>query len=176
MKQLHEQNFSPDVLKTELTLIEEKDCLCEGLGAGALLKNNITPAHKLTAISICPGPNLAYYSGVFSLQEMVRHIYGRHSVLNTLKRPHVFVNELVLYVDYLKKEIQSQREALTAKQNKYFTSFKENLLLGVNYYKTIGPEIKQFSKTQLESFEVDLRKLEVEISEIIFVKPVLQAF
>jgi hypothetical protein len=175
IKQLHEQNLTPEVLAAELALIEEKDCLCEGLGAGALLKNNITPAHKLTAISICPGPNLAYFSGVFSLQEMVGHIYGRHTILNTLKRPHVFINEMVLYVDYLKKEIESQREAITAKQTKYFTSFKENLLSGVNYYKNIGPEIKQFSKTQLDSFVNDLEKLEKEISEIVFSKPDLVA-
>lgn len=175
IKQLKSQNLAPDVLRSELALIEEKDCLCEGLGAGALLKNNITPAHKLTAISICPGPNLAYFSGVFSLQEMVGHIYGRHSILNTLKRPHLFINEMALYVDYLKKEIQSQREALTAKQNKYFTSFKENLLSGVNYYRNLVPEIKQFSKTQLENFENDLLKLETEISEVVFGSSVLLA-
>lgn len=161
IKQLQEQYLPAEVLKQEVALVEEKDCLCEGLGVGVLLKNHISPAHKLTAVSICPGPNLAYFSGVFSLQEMVGHIYGNHTVLNALKRPHVFVKELTLYVDYLKKEIQNQREELTTKQVKYFTSFKENMMQGINYYKGLIPEIKEFANMQWELIEAELSGLKL---------------
>ena len=155
----------------KIELIEEKDCLCEGLGASALIKNNLPPDHNLTAVTICPGPNLAYFSGIFSLEEMVNHIYGRINLLNTLRRPNIFINELALYVDYLKKEIQNQREAITVRKNKYFNSFRENLLKGIQYYKGLIPEMKQFAKGQLDAFENELRQFETDISGIVFPHP-----
>ena len=102
-----------------LERITEKDCLCEGLGAGALLKAGLTPAHKLEAVAICPGPNLAYFSKVVPLRTMVDHIYGRISLLNTTDRPHMFIKELMLYVQYLAREIAEIREAMTAKPVSY---------------------------------------------------------
>src|SRR5690606_4555715 len=54
--------------------IVEKDCLCEGLAAPAVLTNGITPRHNLKAVTICPGPNLVYFSKIASLKEMVNHI------------------------------------------------------------------------------------------------------
>ena len=54
------------------------------------------------AVSICPGPNLAYFSGKYSLKEMVQHIYGYKSVLNNVMRPNMFVKELSLYLIILK--------------------------------------------------------------------------
>ena len=163
--------MSEAAFQSEVEVIEEKDCLCEGLGASALIKNNLPPDHNLTAVTICPGPNLAYFSGIFSLEEMVNHIYGRINLLNTLKRPNIFINELALYVDYLKKEIQNQREAITVRKNKYFASFKENLLKGIQYYKGLIPEMKQFAKDQLEIFEKDLSLFEIDVAGIAFPQP-----
>ncbi len=168
IKKVKELNLSESVLQSEIEAIEEKDCLCEGLGASALIKNNLPPHHNLTAVTICPGPNLAYFSGIFSLEQMVSHIYGRKNILNSLRRPNIFINELALYVDYLKQEIQNQREAITGRKNKYFTSFKENLLHGIQYYKSLVPEMKQFAKSQLDAFEKDLRRFESEITGIVF--------
>jgi hypothetical protein len=37
---------------------------------------------------------------------MVRHIYGYENVLSDDRRPHLFINELKLYVDYFKNEIR----------------------------------------------------------------------
>lgn len=88
----------------EYNKITDKDCLCEGLGTSALITNDLPLSHQLKAVAICPGPNLAYFSDSFSLKQMVDHIYGRINILNTLRRPNMFVNELVLYVDYLKKK------------------------------------------------------------------------
>jgi hypothetical protein len=46
----------------------EKECLCEGLSASALIVNDIhhNNVHSMQ-LAICPGPNLAYFSGTFSL-------------------------------------------------------------------------------------------------------------
>jgi hypothetical protein len=173
IKQLKEDNLPDTEFQAQLDAIEEKDCLCEGLGAAALLKNHLTPPHKLSAVSICPGPNLAFFSGIFTLEELVAHIYGKINILNSMRRPNLLVNELVLYVDYLKKEIQHKQQAISAKQSKYFNSFRENLLRGVDYYKLLLPEMKQFTQSHLEHFENDLHNLETEISALIFAEPVM---
>jgi hypothetical protein len=171
INQLKGKYEEPKVLQAEIELIEEKDCICEGLGASVLLKNQLTPDHQLTAVTICPGPNLAYFSGTFSLEEMIGHIYGRINILNSLKRSHMFINELVLYLDYLKKEIANHHENFSVKRDKYFTAFKENLLNGINYYKNLIPEMKLFTVRQLEIFENELHHLEYEVSRLNFPKP-----
>src|SRR5690606_37880047 len=116
IKQLKESDFSPEVKEEEIRKVTEKDCLCEGLGAPALLKNKLSPAHNLKAVSICPGPNLAYFSGTFSLKEMVDHIYGRANVLNQINRPHVFINELKIYIEYFKNDMEDSLDSMTAKK------------------------------------------------------------
>ena len=44
-------------------------------------------------VSICPGPNLAYYSKTSSLLQMTNHIYGKKSVMERKDRPHMFIKE-----------------------------------------------------------------------------------
>ena len=53
-----------------------------GLGTSTLLVNKAKLSHGLSAVTICPGPNLVYFSGIFSLKQMVDHIYGRINLLN----------------------------------------------------------------------------------------------
>lgn len=130
------------ILKTKIAQVEEKDCLCEGLGASALLSNHAKLSHNLSAVTICPGPNLAYFSGVYSLKQMVDHIYGRLNLLNTAERPNLFVNELQLYVDYLKEDLANNLAELSAKKAAYFESFKKNLNEGISYYENLFEKIK----------------------------------
>lgn len=141
-------------LDHEIEKVVEKDCLCEGLGASALLKNHTKLSHNLSAVTICPGPNLAYFSNTFSLKQMVDHIYGRMNILNKLNRPNIFVNELQLYFDYLKKEIEGQYSIISEKKISYFETFRINLLKGIEYYETLIPKIKshneEFKSTTLQ--------------------------
>lgn len=155
IKQLKEKNLPADVLETALNSVTEKDCLCEGLGAPALLKDHIPLSHNLSAVTICPGPNLAYFSGTFSLSQMVGHIYGRLDILNSLNRPNMFINELNLYIDYLKKELE--KIDLNTKQVKYFQSFKTNLLAGIEYYKNLVPQLKKETVQYLADMKDELR-------------------
>ncbi len=138
--------------------ITQKDCLCEGLSSSVLLKNHIPVPHHLEAVTICPGPNLAYFSKIFSLEEMVDHIYGRFNALNALNRSHMFVNELQMYIDYLKEEVKKNINSLTEKQVNYFSSFKSNLLQGIEYYKQLVPkmanETEEFKNKMKEEFEL----------------------
>ncbi len=143
IKQLKTTIADPKLLEHEIEKVTEKDCLCEGLGASALLKNKTKLSHNLSAVTICPGPNLAYFSDTFSLKQMVDHIYGRLNILNNLNRPNIFVNELQLYFDYLKKELEDQFNVINDKKISYFQTFKSNLLKGIDYYEELVPKIKQ---------------------------------
>src|SRR5690606_38270280 len=121
--------------------VMEKDCLCEGLGAAALLKQGMRPAHKLEAVAICPGPNMAYFSKVVSLRTMVDHIYGRTDLLAGVDRPHMFMKELSLYMDHLKRELQQVRDEVSARQQRYFATFRSNLLEGLRHYEELLPAL-----------------------------------
>jgi hypothetical protein len=155
IKQLKEQELPDEQYNTEYNKIIEKDCLCEGLTVPALLKEDIPVPHNLNAVTICPGPNLAYFSGIFSLTEMVSHIYGRKNILNTLPRPHIFVNELLLYISYLKEAAGELN--LNAKRSKYLNSFKANLQEGITYYQKLAQQFIQSMQNDLSMAEKELQ-------------------
>ncbi|WP_276496300.1 hypothetical protein [Pontibacter litorisediminis] len=141
LEQLQAQQLAPEVYKAEEAKVLAKECLCDGLATSALLLFNMTKKAATKAVTICPGPNLAYFSGIFKLQEMVDHIYGRFNALNQTYRPHMFLNELRMYVDYWAKKKDEQLEELTDKQLKYLQTFKTNLQEGIAYYKQLIPTI-----------------------------------
>jgi hypothetical protein len=165
--QLKEKNLSPEAHEIEFNRITEKDCLCEGLGASVLLKDKIPLSHNLAAVAICPGPNLAYFSGIYSLHEMISHIYGRINILNTEHRPNMFINELHLYIDYFKEKIAGNAE-LNPKQVKQLLSFKANLLSGIGYYKEMLSNLKKESARSIAAMRDDLDKAIHELSNKIY--------
>lgn len=173
IKQLQEQNLLPEQLDEQLAAITEKDCLCEGLGASALLKDGLKPAHNLKAVSICPGPNLAYFSGVFTLQQMVDHIYGRANILNSVKRSNLFVNELRMYVQYFEDELKKSRDSLTTKKARSLQSFQANLLQGINYYKGLLPMLKNEAERYLQEMKDELSQFEETLQNMSLPIPVV---
>ncbi|KAA5546760.1 nitronate monooxygenase family protein [Adhaeribacter rhizoryzae] len=118
-----------------------KECLCDGLANAALQVLQIGRKPDNRPVAICPGPNLAYFSGVFSLAQMVDHIYGRTNLLNQTYRPHVFLNELKMYLDYFRNLVAEQVPPITDKQQKYLQAFRQNLLQGILYYEELLPKI-----------------------------------
>jgi hypothetical protein len=138
------------------------------LGTTALLKNDIVnKQHKPEGVIICPGPNLAYFSGTFTLAQMIDHIYGRTNVRNSVERASLFVNELVLYVKYLRKEID--KNALTLNQNTFRTlnAFKTNLLSGIEYYKGINDAFLKNCSYECPDMIEDLEKYAREVESIV---------
>lgn len=123
-----------DTSEAVLNEVLEKDCLCEGLSAPAILSAGETPRRNLSAVTICPGPNLAYFKGVFSLKEMVGHIYGKFNINLDSERPHVFVKELQLYMQYLKSEMEKALPEGNQKFETYIEKFQKNLESGIQYY------------------------------------------
>lgn len=163
VKQLETAHLPEEKLKEETEKVLEKDCLCEGLAVPALIKNKRSLPHNLSAVTICPGPNLAYFSGIFSLHEMVDHIYGRRNILNDENRPSVFIKELKLYVDYLQKEMEKKVESISNKQQKYFTDFKINLLKGIEYYTNLLPKMNTETGAYLNNMSDQLNQYKREI-------------
>lgn len=106
----------------------EKTCLCEHLGNGILIGLGIVEEKQSPSL-VCPGPNLAWFDRLYSLREMVDHIYGKSSSLVSDQRPHMFANEIVLYVDYFEK-LTAQCDG-NPKEVKILAEYKENLEKGM---------------------------------------------
>ncbi len=169
LKELKTLNLPDEEYQLKFEEITEKDCLCEGLAAPALLKNGMKVPHHLNAVTICPGPNLAYFSGTFTLEEMVGHIYGRLNILNSLNRPHVFVNELKIYIDYLREEVRKNSKVASEKQAKFLASFKSNLLEGIEYYKNLIPKMNTEALEMRNRMNDEMDKLKNSLSAISFI-------
>jgi len=135
---LDELDLSPAEYAKAKEKITNKACICVGLGTSALLVNDMSVKRDGPAVSVCPGPNLAFFSKEASFDEMVDHIYGRKQLLNDLVRPHLFVNELNLYFDYLIKALDKAPKPLAKADHAYYHTFKVNLLAGVSFYETLS--------------------------------------
>ena len=140
LEQLATMNLPENEYKRQVDNVVKKACICHELGGGVRLKYNIS-GNKPEHPAVCPGPNLAYFSKIVTLKEIVDHVYGRINILNSTPRPHMFIKELRIYVDYLIKEIKECTCSPTAKQTQYFINFKENLLEGIKYYKELFPKM-----------------------------------
>ncbi len=91
--------------------ITEKSCICVGLGTSALITNNLSTENEGSGVSVCPGPNMAYFDKQASLKEMTGHIYGRNNLIHRTDRPSVFLKELELYINYFFEKLKPQEEA-----------------------------------------------------------------
>lgn len=149
IKDLDSKNLEPAKYKKLYDKIVEKSCICVGLGTASLLANNIDTKAEGTGVSVCPGPNIAYFSRKASLKEMVDHIYGRANIITRTDRPNMFVKELKIYIDFLKNKIEETKDEMTKKQKKSLQSFAENLIEGNNYYHKLFNELKdKFTETK----------------------------
>jgi hypothetical protein len=117
--------------------IVDKSCICVGLGTASLIANDISHRSEGPGVSVCPGPNLAYFTKEVSLPEMVGHIYGRNNVIERTDRPHMFIKEVTIYIDYLKNRLALRLNASNPKDKKTLDSFRENLSEGIRYYKEL---------------------------------------
>jgi len=142
-----------------------KSCICHDLAGGAVIKNGIDPNADP---AICPGKNMVYFSRIASLEEMISHVYGRIALFVSSDRPHMFIRELSLYIEHLKKEVEKFSKGLLDQKPKYFVEFKENLLGGIRYYQE---EALQFVHEHQEHFLADLKALCEQLEEIVVEAP-----
>ena len=163
IKQLESAGLSTEEFNRQFDLITEKLCLCEGLATSAYIKNDILEPKERTAVAICPGPNLAYFSGSFSLEQMIKHIYGKVNLLNGVDRPNLFINELKLYIEHLNKEVSQHIGQFNEKKQKYLLKYKEQLQNGINYYKELIPKLYNETDTYKVKMRSDLLKFENQL-------------
>ncbi len=173
LEELEKMNLSEEDYKDQYGKITDKACICNDLAQSPLINHQIGRKNEKQVTAICPGPNLAYFSKISSLKEMVDHIYGRISLLNDTHRSNMFIQELKMYVDYLKKEIKKHAVEPTEKQIAYFEEFKTNLMDGMQYYTSLFPqmveeteEYRQQALDELATFKKKLEKLIAEYSHI----------
>jgi hypothetical protein len=143
--------------------VVEKICLCEGLCASAYIKYDMLKPRENKAVAICPGPNLAYFSRIYTLEEMVRHIYGTTDLLEKIRRPHMFIKELNLYIDYLQHDLQSQLKELSEKKRKQLTKFKLQLQEGISYYHALFADSASQTSALFQGWISELASSEAQL-------------
>ncbi|MFD2145401.1 hypothetical protein [Mucilaginibacter antarcticus] len=141
IQQIQTLSLAKDEYQQQYEAVVEKLCLCEGLCSSTYLKYGINKPKENIAVAICPGPNLAYFNEVYSLEDMVKHIYGKMDLLGKIKRPHVFIKELNLYIDYLQTDLQVHVKNMNDKKSKQLGKFKIQLQDGINYYKELFSQL-----------------------------------
>ena len=170
LKELDKEALPSKEHQKKYDAIVEKSCICVGLGTSSLLVHGLDTKVEGEGVSVCPGPNMAYFSRQMSLKEMVDHIYGRVNVISRTDRPNMFIKELKIYIDFLKKKIENTAVSATAKEKKSLFNFVENLKEGINYYDDLFTELKgKFEDTknsifsELEASRKDLNLLYLKI-------------
>ncbi len=167
IEQLKEKKLPPEEFAHEYEKIVEKACICHDLGDGALLKYDLPYNGFKPVPAVCPGPNLIYFSRILTLQEMVGHVYGKLNVLNSKRnRSHVLINELRLYVNYLKDLVSKATMPITDKEDGYFTEFIKNINEGVEYYKKLVHDFWEESEFSREKFLSDAAEIMLELERV----------
>ena len=163
----NKNNLSVENFERAKQSITEKSCLCVGLANATYLENNIKIKGQDQGVVICPGPNMAYFDQEVSLSKMVQHIYGNTNVLRNTNRPHFFVKELKMYIDYLKNDIQNIGSEINNAKVKKLESFKSNLLEGIAYYQNLFESIPDLESikneviSQFEHYKKELQAIEI---------------
>jgi len=165
LEELSSQNLEEQEYQRRFNAVVAKACICHDLGEPALIKHEV-PSNVPRFTAVCPGPNIAYFSKIATLKEMTDHIYGRINLLNDTYRPHMFIKELRMYVDYLRKDVSKSLDSINVQKAKYFTEFKDNLLVGIEYYSKLFPQMIEESEefrtkmlTELEECRKSLLKI-----------------
>lgn len=162
--QLNGLNLSEAEYKSRYNDIVSKECLCIGLSNSVLGTYGLSAIKKLKSVTICPGPNIAYFNQIVTLRQMTDHIYGRINLLEDTDRPHMFVKELQLNIEFIKEKKQ-EMEPADRKLVKYVLDFLKQLTTGIEYYRSISDQLKAdecFNAT-LDSIELEIKKVQMDV-------------
>ncbi|OGS70481.1 MAG: hypothetical protein A3F91_10410 [Flavobacteria bacterium RIFCSPLOWO2_12_FULL_35_11] len=166
LNELKLENLSSSEFAEKANKITEKACLCEGLANAAFINYDIERKGEKQGVAICPGPNMAYFTKDLTLKEMVDHIYGRANVIETKNRPHMFIKELAMYVDYFSNKVDEFNDSFNVKQQKYLTTFQSNLNDGIEYYQQLFSDTKIYFESNKEALLSELETLKIELFNI----------
>ena len=148
-------------LKSGLTeLVVAKACICHDLAGAATVPNEIDPAART---AVCCGPNTVYFSQVARLWEMVDHIYGRAQLPFKMERPHMFLKELSLHVDRMKRDLEKHRQGLIDANDAATEEIRTNLIQGVRLYRE---QAAQLAADKKDEFLAKLEALRGELDKV----------
>ena len=154
--------------------ILEKTCLCVGLAAASIINNNIDVNKESKSVSICPGPNMAYYDKLLSLTQMTSFIYNDVKNIVREDRPNLFLKELGLYTEYLKEKVLEHNDNWGRKSEKYLSNFICNIEEGTEYYQKLFKEfettfsnIKVNVTNELTNYLNNIKKISNQIEALI---------
>jgi len=166
IKELDEQGLDSEIYQKEYNKVIEKSCTCVGLGTSALLKYGLDTKVEGTGVSICPGPNMAYYSKVMSLENITDHIYGRANMVSRTDRPNLFIKELHIYIEYLNNKLEDAKISMNKKEEKYLNTFTSNMKAGVAYYQGLFQDVKNSFDDMKSVVQNELEKSEMVLNQI----------
>ncbi len=166
INQLKTLSLSEEAYAERYEDIVSKECLCIGLTNAAMNKYGLPTIKHLAAVTVCPGPNIAYFDRSFSLREMTDHIYGRGNVLGDSHRPHMFVKELDLNISFLNERLEVVQKTRDKKSLKDALTFCDNLKSGIEYYKTLASFMFPNDQAKQSSFVSILNVQDTEIEKI----------
>lgn len=174
IEQLQSLNLPEAEHKRQYDDVVSKECLCVGLMNSAVHAYSLPRLKNLEAVTICPGPNIAYFNKIVSLREMVDHIYGRTNLLSTTDRPHMFIKELNLNIEYMREQMIGLKRD-NEKMLKDIKSFGNQLLKGIQYYQQEAGQIVSYGKEkflqQLDVCEKNITGLILDLSPPGVVRP-----
>lgn len=150
--QLQSSNLPEKEYGKQLNEVLDKECLCVGLSNAAAVSYKQTFIKTLKAVTICPGPNITNFSKVVSLQAMTDHIYGRTNILTNNNRPHMFIAELNLYIDYFKEELENDIQA------EQFSKRKNIILPFIKIFAMVLPTTGIYLSHQTQQSGISLLK------------------
>ena len=157
---LPDEAYPPPLLEKVREGVMAKSCICHDLAGCITLPTSIDPA---ATPAICCGPNIVNFGKVATLEEMVAHIYGRISLLTRPERPHMFVREIGIFVDYLRGEMEKIAPGLVVRAPGYLKEMKENLLKGIEYYQSLP---RQMIAEKSDQFFTDLQSMRETIEAL----------
>lgn len=128
LEQIEAASLPDGERETKIAELIEKTCICDHLGNPALIALGLVKA-KAAPQCVCPGPNVAWFNRIYSLREMIDHIYGRGESLVAADRPHMFAKEVTMLVDYFGDQLGKYDGSNAA--GKILRQLYENIRLGL---------------------------------------------
>ncbi len=157
---LEQEDYTQEQREVVRRDVLAKACLCRDLAGGAEQRHGIA---NRSHTSVCTGPNIVNFSQEATLWQMVDHIYGRGELISRPNRPHVFVREAELYLEYAREQLARFELGLSPHKPEYFDEFRSNLLDGLDFYAELAVELElgaEFTKA-LSALREDARSVVV---------------
>ncbi|MBN2136072.1 MAG: hypothetical protein JW737_10095 [Acidobacteria bacterium] len=148
------------LLRAAIKQTLQKSCLCHDLAGSVSLTTgiakNVTPA-------ITTGPNIVNFNKIATLEQMIDHIYGRGNLICHRRRIHMFIAELNLNIEKLKRDIKLYKKGLMPEAQKQIAEYKKNIEDGIEYYRNAA---REYMDRNREQFIAKLEKLNHTLNQL----------